>query len=148
MSWHVLNPVGFARTAAAGQFFRKEECKKQKVFENNRPCDPTDDPQKSAFQSVSEDCQRERSQRTTLPVTLLTALKNNDFSMFLNRILARDAFRSSPGTSNLSPETPLCHCTGPKPDVHRFLDLILEVWGPSLGPILASLGHLWAPNAP
>ena len=59
--------------------FLKRRMQKAESFESNRPCDPTDDPQKSAFQSVSEDCQRERSQRTTLPATLLTTLKNRDF---------------------------------------------------------------------
>ena len=83
--------------------------------------DPTDDPQNIAFQCVSGDCQREESRRATLPVTVLTTQKNIVFSMFFNPILARDPPPGQPRDLNLSPETPLGHCTGPKPDFHRFL---------------------------
>ena len=66
--------------------------------------------------------------------TLTVTLKSNDFSMFLNRILARDPLRGSPGTSNLSPETPLGHRTGPKPDFHRFLVSFWRSGGRPWGP--------------
>ena len=62
------------------------------------------------------------------------SLKNTDLSMFLHRSLARDSLRGSPGTSNLSPEIRLGHCTGTKPDFHRFLVSFWRSGGRPWGP--------------
>ena len=67
--------------------------------------------------------------------------------MFLNRILARDPLRGSPGTSNLSPETPLGHCTGPKPDFHRFLVSFWRSGGRPWGPFWRPWGT-WGRQMP
>ena len=100
-----------------------------------------------AFQCVFGDCQREESPRATLPVTPLTTLKNIVFSMFFNPILARDPPPGHPRDLKFEPGDPSSPLYGPQARFSSIFGLILEVWGPSSGSILASLGHLWPPNA-
>ena len=76
-----------------------------------------------------------------------TTLKNIVFSMFFNPILARDPPPGHPRDLKFEPGDPSWPLYGPQASFSSIFGLILEVWGPSSGSILASLGHLWAPNA-
>ena len=60
------------------------------------------------------------------------------FLCFLIQFWLETLLRGSPGTSNLSPETPLGHCTGPNRDFHRFW---ISFWRPGGRP----WGPFWRP---
>ena len=61
--------------------------------------------------------------------------------------MARDPPPGHPRDLKFEPGDPSWPLEGPQARISSIFGLILEVWGPSLGSILASLGHLWAPNA-